>query len=458
MLKLRQIIIHLLKFLKLILGISLGFAIALGAFIFIITMMILLNKDDLPTTFSAILSFLTAISTAWAAYAAAKSAKLSGDSLETTKKIASESIKISEKSLEATLTANRRTAFEQHFSLLLAQHNMYHEKVCDYIDDKSDTEEIKAIFEKRFNHGKLPESINFLTGHAVFSPYMRVLYHLLKHIDENFYSNDESVTQKKRYSSPLRSIIRNDVMYLIALNALNIKSDFAKKAGYETYQNLLMKFSFFEHAVFIDPQKPNESYQSTGLANKILELSKFNSDTPFEIIENNITINFFIDIVSPALACISIYENPSRNNVESVYERAKENIIKKAHQESIKIIEKYEQCEECIKNITNGVYGDSNETPEKNNYKKNSKEIMDSLRKERRKNIIFSSSIEDYKQRQGKESTEVYDALDKIEKNKTIYHLLKNKEKNNTPFKDLSKRIDNEIDQIREEIKTYQTH
>ncbi|GAB7269888.1 hypothetical protein DZS_12810 [Dickeya ananatis] len=95
----------------------------------------------------------------------------------------------------------------------------------------------------------------------------------------------------------------------------------------------------------------------------------------------------------------------------------------------------------------------------KNNYKKNSKEIMDSLRKERRReNIIFSPSIEDYKKGLGNQSTDVYRALDEIEKNKIIYSLLKNKEKNNTLFKDISKRIDSEIDKIREEIKTYQTH
>ena len=89
---------------------------------------------------------------------------------------------------------------------------------------------------------------------------MRVLFHLLKHINDDPYVIDKSDEEKRVYSSPLRSYIRNDVLFLIAVNALNIKSERLKEAGYPKYQKLLHRFNFFEHAVFTNPRQANEPF------------------------------------------------------------------------------------------------------------------------------------------------------------------------------------------------------
>lgn len=97
-----------------------------------------------------------------------------------------------------------------------------------------------------------------LMGHAVISPYMRILYHLLKHIDDNYYENGLEglvlIQKKKEYTSPLRSLIRNDVLYLVALNSIITKTNIdriEKDNGYGRYQKLLHGFNFLNTQFFI---------------------------------------------------------------------------------------------------------------------------------------------------------------------------------------------------------------
>lgn len=163
---------------------------------------------------------------------------------------------ISEKTLENNLINSRLNYFEQQYNSLMTLHNNLHTSVCEYLDsdDKFDNNKKlvslggKSFFKNIRRMETLEEAHNTLMGHSVVSPYMRVLYHLLKHI---FTFSDEPVCFKK-YTSPLRSLIRNDVIYLIALNASIIYKEKSNEYnGYEEYQRYLQKCKFFEHGIFL---------------------------------------------------------------------------------------------------------------------------------------------------------------------------------------------------------------
>ncbi|NRG25245.1 hypothetical protein HRF86_27015 [Klebsiella michiganensis] len=107
----------------------------------------------------------------------------------------------------------------------------------------------------------------------------------------------------KKYTSPLRSLIRNDVIYLIALNASVLyKNNSDEDNGYQKYHNYLQCCDFFEHAIFItneyrkfDEIKKNfENIITWHVKNRIarsvynymekLEIPKITFDLPKEII------------------------------------------------------------------------------------------------------------------------------------------------------------------------------
>lgn len=195
---------------------------------------------------SAIATSLAFFATAWAAHEARKSAKA-----------ALKAVKTADETLKETRKNYQRDAFEKRYSLLLEQHNQQLKNVYEYLS--SNTEDANGFIEKVKETQLASIAASYLNGHSIISPYMRTLYHLLKHVYENFYvenvSEDEEVKRKKEYTSPLRSLIRNDVLYLIGLNSLVTKvrsQEIYTDNGYGYYQFLLNYFNFFEHAVFFD--------------------------------------------------------------------------------------------------------------------------------------------------------------------------------------------------------------
>lgn len=134
---------------------------------------------------------------------------------------------------------SQKNTFDSKFNLLLKQHNKQLEYVISFINEK-------------FPNGKYHKDLiddsnymspnNYLFNHFVFSPYMRVLYHILKSIEIDYGAIDKDVIAQKKYSSIVRSLIRNDILYLVAVNSLSdINADFKK------YRDLLIKYDFFEH-------------------------------------------------------------------------------------------------------------------------------------------------------------------------------------------------------------------
>jgi len=158
---------------------------------------------------------------------------------------------------------NQQDAFDRRFTLLLEQHNRQLTLVLSYLESQQG---------KRFNNlnaltenGKLctaGEVTDLIRGHIVFSPYMRVLYHLLKGIADNFSPGDRfsyAKPEEKSYSNIVRSLIPDNVLQLISINTLFFYSENVGKLSlrkdineiiyndYHKYFALLRRYDFFAH-------------------------------------------------------------------------------------------------------------------------------------------------------------------------------------------------------------------
>lgn len=330
-----------------------------------------------PTVFTNILTFITpiigiasaagAIIAAWATWQAAKEA---AESAYIAKKSMEASDLSAKNTLQETQNFNRRSSFENRYALLLAQHDNYHRQVCDYIDagrtkysngEKSilDNKEKKAIsdfFEVNLLGSSLKPCMSFLTGHEIISRYMRTLYHLLKFVYSEFYYNEnetESLRIMKNYTSPLRSTIRNDVLCMIAVNALNINSDSAKKSGYPHYQKLLHTFDFFEHAVFHSPFEPNifgDENPETKIKNMIIYTQSKYIDKLLNS-EGKVFKEPIIQRFSPTILCLLIYNNPMKSITQTalstIFDRIKPTLENKLSE----FIDMYKESEMVTKII-----------------------------------------------------------------------------------------------------------
>ncbi|ENN8392252.1 hypothetical protein ACAX60_000794 [Serratia marcescens] len=240
---------------------------------------------------------------------------------------------ISQKTFEDNLSNSKLNNFEQHYNSLLALHGDLHKSVCEFLDteDKKDKrDEIvssggQSYLKSIRNMKTLEEAHNTLMGHSVISPYMRVLYHLLKHIFT--YSNNSVVF--KKYTSPLRSLIRNDVIYLVALNAsILYKKNSEEDNGYQNYHNYLQCCDFFEHAIFIS----NEYRKFDEIKNKFenLIMRRIKNRTAVSVREYMETLEIpTIRFDLPKEFILSmIYKNPFSiefdNAYESIYDYIKE--------------------------------------------------------------------------------------------------------------------------------------
>lgn len=145
--------------------------------------------------------------------------------------------------LYVTFLNYKETNFNNRFNQLLEQHNKLHNKLEEYI--KSHSDEYKLIVNSNINY---QTSARFLYKKKEYSPYLRLLYHILKFVDNEL--NEFKLSNGgKKYTSIVRSLITNDIMLLVAINSLN--KDFTY------YRELLDKFDFFEHLSIDDLDKRN---------------------------------------------------------------------------------------------------------------------------------------------------------------------------------------------------------
>lgn len=148
-------------------------------------------------------------------------------------------------SLAHTLKTSLRDDFTSRYTILLEQHREQLNVVKEYLDSE-DGKNLLNTLVTATNHY---QAFKMLSGHRVISPYMRVLYHLLRHIYYNYYVENAPVEGKKQYASLVRSLIGNDVLFLVAVNSSYIVED-GKENDYAKYHFLLKEFDFFEHALF----------------------------------------------------------------------------------------------------------------------------------------------------------------------------------------------------------------
>lgn len=289
---------------------------------------------------------------------------------------------------------NARQGFEQRYTLLLTQHNALHDELCKHLNTEpqiSNEFGVKSPLSKwSSEQSGLERYFYFLTGHPVISPYMRVLFHLLKHINDDPYIVDKSDEEKRVYSSPLRSYIRNDVLFLIAVNALNVSSDRLKKAGYPKYQMLLHRFNFFEHAVFTNPRQPNEPFSKHLEAlrpgvdkNNRADVEReyfyreLNTACPYimqyflkAVIKGTIpqgqNITFTINekiksphdfISTPLLACTAVYSNPHADGYSKARAAYADEILERCKSVYKETKERSEKAQAVLK-FLNGTYTD----------------------------------------------------------------------------------------------------
>lgn len=156
------------------------------------------------------------------------------------------STKVAQAALIHTQETSRRNEFVSRYTLLLEQHKEQLNIVKSYLD----TEKGKQLLEGIIEGTDHLTAFKTLQGHNIVSPYMRVLYHLLSHISEHYIDN-ATTEDKKKYSSVVRSLIRNDVLFLVAVNASYVIED-GDENDYGKYQRLLSELDFFEHALFFN--------------------------------------------------------------------------------------------------------------------------------------------------------------------------------------------------------------
>ncbi|EEI49354.1 TPA: hypothetical protein SMN24_002995 [Proteus mirabilis] len=159
-----------------------------------------------------------------------------------------ESAKIAAKALELSRESSRRDDFIKQFTLLLEQHNRSHDALAKSID--SNNGQLISNSSSFIQWGMtLKEASKKLFQHYQYSPYMRILYRNLKYINESFYlesDDNKYIEEKKQYTAILRSIIRNDILFFVAINAKNEMKIFRR------YEEMLKNFSFFEHIIIDD--------------------------------------------------------------------------------------------------------------------------------------------------------------------------------------------------------------
>ncbi|MDL9981750.1 putative phage abortive infection protein [Providencia rettgeri] len=169
--------------------------------------------------------------------------------------------------LRISIKSSRAASFENTFNLLLTQHNAELNKIYSYLNELKSSEskdnDLSRFIISKLLKGKTPYdrtsvddvSIDLIVWHIRnnknLSTYFRVLYHLLKYIQNADYTN-KTLKNKKIYSSLVRSYINDDLLWLLAINTLLVddKSGVSGSSDYGKYRKLLIDFDFFEHARF----------------------------------------------------------------------------------------------------------------------------------------------------------------------------------------------------------------
>ncbi|HAS0880017.1 TPA: hypothetical protein I3321_000396 [Enterobacter roggenkampii] len=138
------------------------------------------------------------------------------------------------------LIAKKQSSFESTFSLLLTQHNNALNEL------RKKTNYSKLINEMMNGLIPLKETNTLMHNHdAVFGSYFRILYHLLKFIDNNAGYHPFDLARKKNYTSLVRAHLDNEITYLLAINCAHADSE----NQYQLYKILIERYAMLEHLI-----------------------------------------------------------------------------------------------------------------------------------------------------------------------------------------------------------------
>lgn len=162
-------------------------------------------------------------------------------------------------------------------------------------------------------NGNVYKLVNTVRDNSVLSPYFRQVYHMIKLIDEdehfkkcdiktdrkgmfsiipgffqdycnslNMKRKNEVILEKKKYTNILRSYIDDDILLLVAINALKINNNNndVHNSDYEKYRDLLIKFDFLQHLRLLAWHKKGyDEYVELQKVINYIELVKNGCDT-----------------------------------------------------------------------------------------------------------------------------------------------------------------------------------
>ncbi|MBT0462327.1 putative phage abortive infection protein [Morganella morganii] len=138
------------------------------------------------------------------------------------------------------LFSKKQSTFESTFYLLLTQHS----QALKDLKSSSDYQQVT----KKILDGLMPlEHQNKLMHEHddFYGSYFRILYHIVKYIDENGGITCCSYKKKKLYTSLVRAHLDNELTFLLAINCAHG----SKNNQYGRYKELIEKYSLLEHLI-----------------------------------------------------------------------------------------------------------------------------------------------------------------------------------------------------------------
>lgn len=178
------------------------------------------------------------------------------------------------------LVAKKQSSFESTFSLLLSQHNnalnelRKHPKYSELINKLMD--------------GLVPLKETNMLMHqhdTVFGSYFRILYHLLKFIDNNAGYHPFDHLRKKTYTSLVRAHLDNEITYLLAINCAHADN----KNQYCLYKTLIERYAMLEHLILNKSVLLDYKNQEVNENNNNLRITTIMLDDDLRTIFNEIT-------------------------------------------------------------------------------------------------------------------------------------------------------------------------
>lgn len=168
---------------------------------------------------------------------------------------------------------NKEEWFERNFSLLLEQHNNL---LSNIREDKELLSEIdknirvlisEALYKPNEKLSPLKQSMfkvsdfsKYIKEKSLLGSYFRVLYHLLKFIDEKhsesnsidhyFTFDKKTIIRRKYYTSIVRSFLDTNILITLAFNVVVVIDKNNNPNQYVKFRDLIIKYGFLEHIYF----------------------------------------------------------------------------------------------------------------------------------------------------------------------------------------------------------------